>query len=640
MAIIPESQYPGKVNPADAEYPYGSARNITSPGDGTGYPWEAAGVRDWQGFFQSVLVAANVVPNGAPDRVGAAQYLQALQKIGVFRWSAQPTYQVGAVVLGSDNELYIAELEQAGNNPVGDDGTNWGVYISRQLLSNLKNAAKASRVKQKLDFDQGPVYVLCQGDSTGDADNEWFRRMAEKMSVRYPSYTFRYVKWNHAGNSWDAPVTLSAGTGPNTIDFYNGSFSGATHGYWTGNRNPLAYDGKKFDAIISNYGLNVPTSWRSQAEQLAEYLFTLRQQQPSAEVLVTVQSPDYNILDRSALRADAQRYVAGLYGCQVIDIFNLFVTLVASTGGDTAPWYVDDIHPTVAGSNRWADAALNNLEYDYAGGAGTHRAIQASPSKLPNGNFISWLNGNSDVPTFWVAGPGQTTLRNTVQYETGGASVRSSGVGVGTGTLYLDGIDKVFEKFKHWGQMVVAARVYSQSSGVNSGKCGKLFAAHSVSTSYTEIQSTQGLPGYVDSAWRWVFLLIDNDFIEGNSDFRIGVFTGEAGELCSVDRIVISPTLFIDESDGSTSWKFRQELSDGAFSVVASSVVNRTFSAFTIPVQPGCKIEAIPLDAPSSLLFDAHSTADGVVIVRIANPSAAPVNMPATTYTFIVSTNE
>ena len=35
MAINPETQYPGKIAPSTPDYPYGAARNITTPGDGT-----------------------------------------------------------------------------------------------------------------------------------------------------------------------------------------------------------------------------------------------------------------------------------------------------------------------------------------------------------------------------------------------------------------------------------------------------------------------------------------------------------------------------------------------------------------------------------------------------------------------------
>lgn len=81
MAIIPETQYAGKIAPADAEYPYGKARNITLPGDGTGTPWEAALVNDIFGFQQSLLSESGITPSGDPEAVGASQYLQALKKL-------------------------------------------------------------------------------------------------------------------------------------------------------------------------------------------------------------------------------------------------------------------------------------------------------------------------------------------------------------------------------------------------------------------------------------------------------------------------------------------------------------------------------------------------------------------------------
>lgn len=77
MAINPESQYPGKITPSDSNYPYGSARNVTVPGDGTGTPWEAALLNDIFGFQQALLNAAGIVPSGTPDNIVTSQYIQA-----------------------------------------------------------------------------------------------------------------------------------------------------------------------------------------------------------------------------------------------------------------------------------------------------------------------------------------------------------------------------------------------------------------------------------------------------------------------------------------------------------------------------------------------------------------------------------
>lgn len=81
MAIIPESQFEGKISPSDGEYPYGKARNVTTQGDGTGTPWVAALVNDIFGFQQALLTAADIIPSNTPDRVGASQYLESLRTL-------------------------------------------------------------------------------------------------------------------------------------------------------------------------------------------------------------------------------------------------------------------------------------------------------------------------------------------------------------------------------------------------------------------------------------------------------------------------------------------------------------------------------------------------------------------------------
>lgn len=78
MAIIPETEFPGKIIPGNASYPYGQARDITTPSDGTGTPLRASLVNDIFGFLQATLIKGGVTPSGAPDTAVASQYLQAL----------------------------------------------------------------------------------------------------------------------------------------------------------------------------------------------------------------------------------------------------------------------------------------------------------------------------------------------------------------------------------------------------------------------------------------------------------------------------------------------------------------------------------------------------------------------------------
>lgn len=79
MAINPSTKYPGQIDTSDSTgYPYGKAQNITVSGDGTGTPWEKDLVNDVFGFQQALLKSVNATPTGTADKVGASQYLDAL----------------------------------------------------------------------------------------------------------------------------------------------------------------------------------------------------------------------------------------------------------------------------------------------------------------------------------------------------------------------------------------------------------------------------------------------------------------------------------------------------------------------------------------------------------------------------------
>ena len=113
MAINPETQYPGKTAPSSPEYPYGAARNITLPGDGTGTPWEAALVNDLFGFQQALLGEAAIVPNGNPDEVGSSQYLTAL--LSLFRRYTTTVSALTALSLPSGREIWTLGYRTAGD---------------------------------------------------------------------------------------------------------------------------------------------------------------------------------------------------------------------------------------------------------------------------------------------------------------------------------------------------------------------------------------------------------------------------------------------------------------------------------------------------------------------------------------------
>lgn len=152
MAINPEMKYPGKVADPSPQYPYGEARNVTVPGDGTGTPFESGIVNDLFGFQQSLLSAAGIVPSGTPEKVGASQYLQALTKL------FKPTFETVADMTSTPNALGITffegqELEtKQRNSTTKTGGAIYRVFNSATVVPWLNKTAGTA-------VTENPIYA-------------------------------------------------------------------------------------------------------------------------------------------------------------------------------------------------------------------------------------------------------------------------------------------------------------------------------------------------------------------------------------------------------------------------------------------------------------------------------------------------
>lgn len=181
MAIIPENQYPGKITPSSADYPYGEARNISAPGDGTGTPWEAALVNDIFGFQQALLSEASVTPSGDPETATTSQYLQALRLLSSYRYDADTSYDTGQYVI-TNTAIYLSLVDNnVGNDPDTDGGTNWEQLPTRADVVSLQT--EDTRIDDKYErqgrvgitYDTPAAFVHRAGrliyakDSTGRA---------------------------------------------------------------------------------------------------------------------------------------------------------------------------------------------------------------------------------------------------------------------------------------------------------------------------------------------------------------------------------------------------------------------------------------------------------------------------------------
>lgn len=111
MAINPGSSYPGNIDVTSdpTGYPYGKAQNISAPSAGDGTPWEELIINDFLGFQQALLAAAAIIPSGTPDKVGASQYLAALQTIFEAAFSKNTAFNLNFGINSGD----IAEIASA-----------------------------------------------------------------------------------------------------------------------------------------------------------------------------------------------------------------------------------------------------------------------------------------------------------------------------------------------------------------------------------------------------------------------------------------------------------------------------------------------------------------------------------------------
>lgn len=146
MAIIPETEFPGKIIPGNTNYPYGQARDITAPSDGTGTPWRASLVNDIFGFLQATLIAGGVTPSGAPDTAVASEYLTAIENIisaavprGVrawvrFGWNGSSIQIFASSGVTSVRRLALGKYRINFSAPIGD--TNFAVTANAQQGGN------------------------------------------------------------------------------------------------------------------------------------------------------------------------------------------------------------------------------------------------------------------------------------------------------------------------------------------------------------------------------------------------------------------------------------------------------------------------------------------------------------------------
>lgn len=222
MAINPASQYPTKTNPADGDYPYGSARNVTVTGDGTGTPWEENLINDIFGFQQALLDKAGLTPTGTPETVNSSQYLEAIEDIIGVRVFDNVADAKADTTLGVGDRVKTWGYTSAGDGGGAlyrvvaggtgtDDGGSYhdmsngnqlqlivemGIIFSEQfgILSN-NSTDDSAQVRNLLSFASGYTVVFPINKTTivsQEDSNSWcIHNQTSNVSISAYNHTFK-----------------------------------------------------------------------------------------------------------------------------------------------------------------------------------------------------------------------------------------------------------------------------------------------------------------------------------------------------------------------------------------------------------------------------------------------------------------
>lgn len=149
MATNPATAFTGQIATPDADYPYGSARDIAIEKDLTGTPFDALWVNDLFGFIQAVLLESGIVPNGTSETARNSQVLTGLKAIigtlsaAELENAHRDVADLGSIVNGDENTTVTTRL--------GGDVDSVQKYLNDATLALANINANAAEVDAAKD---------------------------------------------------------------------------------------------------------------------------------------------------------------------------------------------------------------------------------------------------------------------------------------------------------------------------------------------------------------------------------------------------------------------------------------------------------------------------------------------------------
>lgn len=219
MALKPSVSYPSQTD-ADANYPWGKARNKSTPSAVDGTPLENGWVNDLWGFLQSLVGAGRVTPNGNPDSVDNDQYLQALYRMWDPRFvlTSLPGEKTGTNMYPGDpvkSSAWILSpnFYAASNDKIcrsRDSGRTWEAANPTDTNGMLNFCAAADDTgKAIVTGDRGGGSAI---QYTTDVGDNWTRATppSTPISLRAAHYCASSETFIVAGNTASGPYLAIA----------------------------------------------------------------------------------------------------------------------------------------------------------------------------------------------------------------------------------------------------------------------------------------------------------------------------------------------------------------------------------------------------------------------------------------------
>jgi hypothetical protein len=222
---------------------------------------------------------------------------------------------------------------------------------------------QCQKLLQALRSGTRDTAILIVGDSTGNGEDEWVKLMTNWLAPNYPAYTVNYYHYEPSTGGFQAPTVVQYGTGPFTLNVYNGSVPGGIPQYFLGSHfGAISKLTIAPDLLIVSHGKNMTaqysnafsTPWRY-FSQVTEFSETIWKIWPNAGFVWVIQAPNRDDSNMS-IASDMIQNAARLRGFGIANVYDLYIK-----AGKPAKWYTDNLHPSAAGTQVYLQPWISAL---------------------------------------------------------------------------------------------------------------------------------------------------------------------------------------------------------------------------------------------------------------------------------------